>query len=116
MQQRLTSYLSRARDSFAAFTGGQKVVAIVGTGALLIAAFLVFRWVSAPSYAPLFSNLSGTDASAVVDELTAEGVPYKLAGGGGTIMVPQSDVYSARIALSGKGLPASSDGGYSILD
>lgn len=116
MQQRLTSFLSRGRDTFAAFTAGQKAVALVGTAALLLAAFLVFRWVSAPSYAPLYSNLAGEDASAVVEELEAQGVPYEIAGGGGTIMVPRADVYSTRIALSGKGLPGSSESGYSLLD
>jgi flagellar M-ring protein FliF len=116
MQQRLTRYLTRARDTFGGFTAGQKAVAVIGTAALLIAVFMVFRWVSTPSYAPLYSNLSGTDASAVIEELDAQGVPYKIAGGGGTIMVPRSDVYSTRITLSGKGLPASTDGGYSLLD
>lgn len=117
MQQRLTRYLTRVRDTFAGFTAGQKAVALVGTAALLIAVFLVFRWVSAPSYAPLYSNLSGKDASAVIEELDAQGVKYEITGGGGTIMVPRADVYSTRIALSGKGLPSSSDsGGYSLLD
>ena len=116
MQQRLTRYLTRARDTFAGFTAGQKAVAVVGTAALLVAVFLVVRWVSAPSYAPLYSNLSGKDASAVIEQLDAQGVPYQITGGGGTIMVPRSDVYSTRIALSGKGLPSSSDGGYSLLD
>ncbi len=117
MQQRITSYLTRGRDTFAAFTAGQKAVAVIGSAALLLAVFMVFRWVSTPSYSPLYSNLSGTDASAVVEELDAQGVPYKIAGGGGTIMVPRSEVYTTRISLSGKGLPASSDGGgYSILD
>lgn len=116
MQQRLNTALSRARDTFAAFTAGQKAVAVVGTAALLLAAFLVFRWVSAPSYAPLYSNLSGEDAAAVIEELDAQGVPYKLTGGGGTIMVPQSQVYSARIDTAAKGLPTSSEGGYSLLD
>ncbi|GAA3531241.1 flagellar basal-body MS-ring/collar protein FliF [Nocardioides daeguensis] len=116
MQQRLTRYVTRARDTFGGFTAGQKAVAVIGTAALLIAVFMVFRWVSTPSYAPLYSNLSGTDASAVIEELDAQGVPYKITGGGGTIMVPRSDVYGTRITLSGKGLPASSDGGYSLLD
>ncbi|MBM7516407.1 flagellar basal-body MS-ring/collar protein FliF [Nocardioides nitrophenolicus] len=116
MQQRLTRYLTRARDTFGAFTAGQKAVAVIGTAALLVAVFMVFRWVSTPSYAPLYSNLSGTDASAVIEELDSQGVPYEITGGGGTIMVPRSDVYSTRITLSGKGLPASSDGGYSLLD
>ncbi|WP_278257170.1 hypothetical protein [Nocardioides convexus] len=52
MQQRLSNALARARDTFAAFTAGQKAVAVIGTAALLIAAFLVFRWVSAPSLRP----------------------------------------------------------------
>ncbi|GAA1540776.1 flagellar basal-body MS-ring/collar protein FliF [Nocardioides humi] len=116
MQHRLTQYLTRVRDTFAGFTAGQKAVAVIGTAALLIAVLMVFRWVSTPSYAPLYSNLSGADASAVIEELDAQGVSYKITGGGGTIMVPRSNVYSTRITLSGKGLPASGDGGYSLLD
>lgn len=37
----------------------------------------------------LFNNLSGEDASAIVENLTAEGVTYELADGGATIMVPK---------------------------
>lgn len=117
MQQRLNSALTRFRDTFAAFTAGQKAVAVIGTAALLLAAFLVFRWVSAPSYAPLYSNLSGEDASAIVDELTAEGVSYELADGGNTIMVPRNDVYATRVKLQGKGLPGNAgEGGYGLLE
>lgn len=116
MRDNLNRHLARVRRTFTGFTTGQKVVAVVGTGALLVAAFLVFRWVSAPSYAPLYSNLSGADASAVIDELEAQGVPYEITGDGGTVMVPRSDVYTTRIALSGKGLPAATDSGYSLLD
>ncbi len=102
--------------TFNGFTIGQKVVAIVGTGALLLGGFLVFRWASTPSYAPLFSNLASSDASAVVQQLDTSGVPYKLSNGGNTILVPQDQVYSARIDLAGQGLPAASDTGYSLLD
>lgn len=118
MRTGITQALDRYRRSFALFSPGQKVVAIVGTGALLLAAFMVFRWASAPSYAPLFSNLSPEDASAVVEKLNADGVKYEIGGGGGTISVPQDQVYAQRIALSGEGIPSSSgsDGGYSILD
>lgn len=116
MQQRLNRLLANARDTFGSFTSGQKAVAVIGTAALLIAAFMVFRWASAPSYAPLYSDLSGEDASAVIEELDAQGVPYEITGGGGTIMVPRAEVYTTRIALSGQGLPASTDSGYSLLD
>jgi flagellar M-ring protein FliF len=118
MKDNLTQLLARYRRAFSEFSNGQKAVAIVGTGALLLAAFLIFRWVSAPTYAPLYTNLASSDASAVIDELNKEGVQYKLAGDGTTIEVPQNAVYSTRIALSGKNLPAGNgnNDGYSLLD
>jgi flagellar M-ring protein FliF len=116
MKDNLARYFGRAQSTFVGFTAGQKVVAVIGTAALLLASFMVFRWAAAPSYAPLFSNLASSDASAVITELDAQGVPYKLSNGGNTIMVPRDQVYSTRISLSGEGLPSASEGGYSILD
>ena len=67
MKDNLTRAVARYQRTFMAFTTGQKVVAIIGTVALLLAGFMVFRWASTPSYAPLYSNLSSSDASAVID-------------------------------------------------
>lgn len=116
MRRALTHSLTRAQQSFGAFTAGQKLVAVIGTAALLLGAFIAFRWAATPSYAPLFSGMAAKDASAVIEELDARGVPYELSDGGATIMVPQNLVYPTRIALSGEGLPSDNGGGYSILD
>ena len=117
MRTGITRTLERYRRGFADFTSGQKVVAIVGTLALLLAGFTVFRWASAPSYAPLYTNLTSEDASAVVEQLQADGIEYEIGGGGGTISVPRNDVYATRIALSGEGIPSGSGkGGYALLD
>lgn len=118
MKETATRALARVQRTFATFTVGQKMVAVLGTGALLLAAIMVFRWASAPDYVPLYSNLSSRDASAVVDKLESDGVPYQLSGGS-TVLVPRKDVYSTRISLSGAGLPSDSSGGaggYSLLD
>ena len=112
----VTRALARHQRTFMSFTAGQKAVAVVGTVARLLAGFMIFRWASTPSYAPLYSNLSSSDASAVIDKLDSQGVPYKLTNGGNTVMVPKDKVYSTRISLSGQGLPGASDSGYSILD
>ena len=105
MKDTITRTFARYRQQFAAFTPGQKVVAIVGTAALLLGAFMVYRWASAPSYAPLYSNLSASDASAITQELDSTGTPYQLADGGDTIMVPQDAVSQARLDVASKGLP-----------
>jgi flagellar M-ring protein FliF len=116
MKETFERLWERVRTTLSGFTTGQKAIAGIGIAALLLAGFLVVRWVSTPSYAPLYTNLASSDASAVIDQLNTQGIPYKLTSGGTTIMVPQQDVYSTRISLSGKGLPSSSDSGYSLLD
>ncbi|MCZ4497979.1 MAG: fliF [Marmoricola sp.] len=116
MKDTISRALARYQRTFLAFTTGQKLVAVLGTAALLLAGFLVFRWAATPSYSPLFSDLSAKDASAVIDKLDAAGTPYKITNGGATVMVPKDKVYPSRIALSGAGLPTSSDSGYAALD
>lgn len=117
MKENFDRVFSRYQRTFQAFTTGQKLVAVLGTAALLLAGFMVFRWAATPNYAPLYSNLSSADAAAVIDKLDAAGTPYKITNGGATVMVPKDEVYTARIALSGEGLPSNSDGGgYEILN
>jgi flagellar M-ring protein FliF len=116
MKQGLTRTLARYRRTFAAFSPGQKAVAVIGTAALLLGGFLLVRWALAPSYSPLYSDLAADDAAAVVEHLDTEGIPYELTNGGNTVLVPRDQVYETRIALSGEGLPSSSDSGYSLLD
>ena len=116
MRDQIVGRLQSLQRSFAAFTTGQKTIAVIGGLALVLGAVMVFRWASTPTYAPLFTNLAPADASAVVDKLNSAGTPYKLSDGGGTVMVPQADVYSSRIQLSGEGLPSQGSDGYGILD
>ncbi len=117
MATALNSSLARARAMLAPYSVGQKFVGVVMLVALLMAGTVFYRWAAAPAYAPLFSGLSGTDASAIVDKLDAAGVKYELSDGGGTVSVPKDQVYAQRVSLSGQGLPAGKDsGGYGLLD
>jgi flagellar M-ring protein FliF len=116
MRDRLPQSVRRVMSVFGSFTTGQKAVTMVGIAAIIIGGFFFATWAAKPSYSPLFSNLSGTDASAIVDQLNADGTKYELADGGKTIMVPKDKVYDLRLTMSGKGLPAEADTGYSLLD
>ncbi|MEN3309201.1 MAG: flagellar M-ring protein FliF [Micromonosporaceae bacterium] len=116
MRDRVTSAGRRLAATFGSFTPGQKAVTILGVLVLAVGGYAFSTWAAQPSYAPLFSNLSATDAGAIVDKLSSNGTPYKLADGGATIMVPQSQVYDVRLKMSGQGLPAQSDSGYALLD
>ncbi|WP_432511024.1 flagellar basal-body MS-ring/collar protein FliF [Kineococcus sp. SYSU DK001] len=96
-------------SGFRTFTVGQKAVVIAVVAALLGGAVLFSQWASKPSYAPLFSNLSGTDASAITEKLTADGVQYQIADGGKSILVPADKVDAERLAMAGAGLPAATE-------
>ncbi|MEV4132508.1 flagellar basal-body MS-ring/collar protein FliF [Dactylosporangium sp. NPDC049742] len=116
MRDRLTALMRRGTDGWKAFTPGQRAVTIVAVLALAIGGYFFATWAGKPTMAPLFSNLAAADASAIVDKLNADGVTYTLSDGGSTINVPSDQVYSLRISMSGAGLPAAGDAGYSLLD
>src|SRR3954469_10569865 len=116
MKSALAGTLERARSTFATISLGHKVVIGLLLVGLLLGGFFFYRWITTPTQAPLFSNLASSDASAIVDELTASGDAYTLADGGQTIMVDKDKVYALRLQMSGKGLPAGKDTGYALLD
>ncbi|HYY12604.1 MAG TPA: flagellar basal-body MS-ring/collar protein FliF [Kineosporiaceae bacterium] len=116
MNGRLNGAFERGRTLFAGFTAGQRAMLVVAVAGLLVAAFALTRFAAQPSWTPLFSNLSGADANAVVEQLKAQGVQYELTNGGSTVLVPQSQVYDLRVSLAGKNLPAGDSGGWSLLD
>jgi flagellar M-ring protein FliF len=86
---------------------------------LLLAAVILVpvlvTWASTPSYAVAFSGLSETDAGQITQQLDQSAIPYQLKGTG-TILVPSSQVYSARLKMASAGLPKSSVVGFELFD
>ena len=116
MKSALAGTLERARSTFATVSLGQRVVIGLLLAGLLLGGFFFYSWITTPTQAPLFSNLASTDASAIVDELNAQGVAYELTDGGATVLVPAEQVYDLRLQMSAAGLPGDDTGGYSLLD
>jgi flagellar M-ring protein FliF len=116
MPAALAGPLNRVKTLLSTISLGQKIVIGLLLAGLVLGGVMFTRWITAPTLTPLFSNLASADASAIVEELNAAGVPYELADGGQTIMVAQDQVYNQRLAMSGKGLPAGNESGYALLD
>lgn len=109
--------VKRVTGMFGQFTPAQKAMSIAAVLALLVGGFFLYSWASKPTYAQLFTSMSAADASAIVEDLNAAGVPNELADGGSTIMVPRDQVDTERVRLAGKGLPAGdTTTGYPLLD
>ncbi|MGO4301797.1 flagellar basal-body MS-ring/collar protein FliF [Leifsonia sp. RAF41] len=116
MPQQVTSFFRRLGDTIRGFSVAQRVIALIGVAVIALGATGIALWASQPSYTPLFSGVAASDASSIVDQLRTDGVPYQLTDGGATILVPQEKVYDERLKAASAGLPATSTGGYSLLD
>ena len=112
--------LARARDNVkrlaSGFTPGQKVVTALAVIAVVVGGLMFMSLSGKPTYQPLFTNLSAQDAGAITQKLTSDKVPYQLANGGSTIMVPANQVDQQRLAMASAGLPTTGTVGLSILD
>jgi flagellar M-ring protein FliF len=93
-------------------------VAAMGVVAVLMLGFFGFLVIraSSPQLAPLYTDLSLDDSSAIVQELQSMGVPYELRGDGDTVMIPRDQITTVRMTLAGDGLPTRGQVGYEIFD
>jgi flagellar M-ring protein FliF len=89
---------------------------LLGVAAIVLAGMAFMRWASSPDMSPLYTGLSSEDAGAVTEQLDAQGIDYKLTGGGGTILVARPDVYKTRVSLSAEGIPSGGGDSYALLD
>ena len=98
-----------AWDNFANLSA-PKQIGIIGSITFGIALIIgIMFWGMTPNYRVLYSNLDGTDTTAIMDHLSKKGIAFKLNETTGAILVPRDVVYKARLNLSAEGLPSKSD-------
>jgi flagellar M-ring protein FliF len=85
-------------------------VALIGFFSLLILR------ATAPQMAPLFTDLSFEDSSAILKDLDRQAIPYELRNDGAIIMVPKERIARLRMNLAEGGLPKGGGIGYEIFD
>lgn len=81
-----------------------------------VAGVVIFALVGGPRMAPLMTELSPEDVSAITSRLAAQNIPYELTGGGSAILVPDDKVLTTRLALASEGLPKGGGVGFELFD
>ena len=102
-------------DQIKALMNG-KILLAVGIAAVLAVMSAFWLWSQEPKYRVVFSNFSDKDGGAIVAALEQMNVPYKMAEGGGAIMVPSDQVHQARLKLASMGLPRGGNVGFELLE
>lgn len=97
--------------------GPARLAAMGVVTALLIGffAFVITR-ATAPVMAPLYSDLSERDSSAIVKDLEAQGIAFELRHDGSQILVPKDAALRLRMKLAEKGVPSGGNVGWEIFD
>ncbi len=104
-------------DRFRAYSQQRQILlvalGVAAIGAVLGALWLVFLHVT---YQPLFSGLRTSDAATIVGDLDRRKVPYRLADGGATILVPSDMVDTTRLAVMSEDLPLKGTVGFELFN
>ncbi len=102
-------------DSFMQSTTVRHFGRLIGLAAAVAIGMVVVLWSSEPNYAPLYSNVTGQDASEIANVLAANDIDYKVDANTGSIMVAQGKAAEARLKLAAQGLPQGTTRGLEML-
>ncbi|MDJ0882196.1 MAG: flagellar basal-body MS-ring/collar protein FliF [Gammaproteobacteria bacterium] len=88
---------------------------LIGLAVAVAIGTVVVLWSAEPNYSPLYTNVTGQDATEIANVLTANEIKYKIDADTGTIMVAQSKAAEARLKLAAQGLPQGTTRGLEML-
>ena len=114
--------LVKAEEMSASFSGLNGLDALrqiglmIGLAASVAIGVTVVLWSWTPNYGVLYGALAEQDVGTVLDALRQSGIDAKLDETSGAVLVPASDIHSARIKLAAMGLPKGVSAGFEALD
>ena len=95
----------------------QQLTAIVICAAAVAGGVVWFaRWQRESGLRPLYTSLAPEDATAMVQKLKEEGIDYRVADNGTTLLAPEDKVPELRLEMAGLGLPQKGRIGFEIFD
>lgn len=94
----------------------QRMRLALGIGLLVVVVVVGLMLGRQAEWRVLYANLADKDGGAIVAQLSTMNVPYKVAEGGGAIMVPADRVHDTRLRLATLGLPKGSVAGFEMME
>ncbi len=95
---------------------GRSFVILAAGAASIVGILWIARIAARPDYVPLMPGLSLDEVSQVTTKLDEQGIKYQLEMAARRILVAESDLAKARVALARDGLPAKGRPGFELFD
>lgn len=101
---------------FNQLSNGRKIGLIAGIAGVIALVVVLVITAGRQEYKVLFANIAEKDGGAIISQLSQMNVPYRIAEGGGAILVPSEMVYKVRLQLAAQGLPKSGGVGFELME
>ena len=112
----LSKFFGQVLEFWTRLSPRQRIV-LLGSAALVFGGLYSFReYMADRAFRPLYTQLTEEEAGAAVERLKELKVPYRLASGGSTILVPEPQLAEARLQLASDGLPRFGRLGFELFD
>ena len=97
--------------------GINKNMVMIGAAAVVLTgAIVISLWRSNQGYVALFGSQENIPVSQAVEVLGAENIPYRINPDNGQLLIDESSLPKARMALAAKGISAVMPSGYELMD
>ncbi len=116
MEKSLAQIPVQFANGFKKLPAARKLGLVVLAGVSVAAFILMLSWTGRQEMGLLFSNLAAEDASKIVNELKDRKIPYSIGDNGGSVFVPEDNVYELRMEFASQGMPGGGGVGFEIFD
>jgi flagellar M-ring protein FliF len=112
----LPGAIEQFKAVYAGLNPVRKITLFLLIGGVIAGFSLIVILSGRPDYQILFSGLSAEDSGAMITQLKAKKIPYRISSNGGAILIPKDIVYETRMELASQGLPQGGGVGFEIFD
>lgn len=115
MRERLLKILEKTQTWFKERSMRDKIVMMAGSALTLALIIGIFLYATRTDYVPVFSGLDEREMGEIAARLKEQGIPYKVAAGGGTLYVDKRQAADVKLQMAAEGIPRTGSITYDIF-
>jgi flagellar M-ring protein FliF len=97
-------------------SSGKRITLIIVAVGTITGFLFLMTWTGKADFQPLYTHLDPEDAGIILSKLKERKIPYRIAGNGEKILIPQEHIYETRMDLASEGLPQGGHIGFEVFD